>query len=312
MEVTEVAEYFIDMDSPHSLGERGEGDDFKNTKWLTTDGIYSSSKNSEIVDKMKSGIYSVFQDSNGRTHAQKVEVKSDELYFLPNDKTQDVVREIADFWTKADKFKEAKVKHKRGILFMGPPGTGKTSMINLLTSSLIENDGLVFIISTAPQLYWFIEFVHSHLREIEPDRPVITVIEDIDRFMDGSNTESTLLNLLDGADSFDHNVTIATSNRFDDLNDLLLRPSRFDRQVEVDFPSLAVREAFLIKKGLDDKDAKKWAKDTDQYSIAELKELFISVKLLDMSYIDAKDTIKRQGEAVTKKTYSRKPAKIGF
>lgn len=185
-------------------------------------------------------------------------------------------------------------------------------MINLLTAQLIENGGLVFYIDTAPELYWYIEFIHSHLREIELDRPVITVIEDIDKFMDGGGHESTLLNLLDGADSFDHNVTVATTNRMDQLNDLILRPSRFDRHVEIDMPTKEVREAFLMKKGLAIEEANKWAKVTNTYSIAELKELFISVKLLDMDFKVAMDTLKDQEQNVSKKTYTRKTAKIGF
>lgn len=308
----DLQEYYVDLSSPHSVGERSEDGKNKNTKWLHTEGVYSSTKNSQIVDQLQSGIYTIFQDGQGRVHAQKIEIETDELYHLPNNKTQEIVKEISDFWTKADKFKAAKVKHKRGILFMGPAGTGKSSMINLLTSKLIENGGLVFHIDTAPELYWYIDFVHNHLREIEPNRPVITVIEDIDKFMDGGTHESTLLNLLDGADSFDHNVTIATTNRMEELNDLILRPSRFDRHVEIDIPTKEVREAFLIKKGLSSEEAGQWAKLTNTYSIAHLKELFTSVKLLDMDFKEAMDTLKDQEKNVAKKTYTRKTAKIGF
>lgn len=308
----QIQEYYVDLSSPHSVGERSDDEKDKNTKWLHSEGIYSSTKNSQIVDKLESGIYTVFQDAQGRTHAQKVEIESDELYHLPNNKTQEIVKEINDFWSKADKFKEAKVKHKRGILFCGPPGTGKSSMINLLTSQLIKNDGLVFYIDGFTELLWYIGFVHDHLREIEPDRPVITVIEDIDKFMDGAGQESTLLNLLDGADSFDHNVTVATTNRMDQLNDLILRPSRFDRHVEIDIPTKEVREAFLLKKGLTPEEASKWSKLTDTYSIAELKELFISVKLLDMDFKVAMDTLKDQEKNVSKKTYTKRTTKIGF
>lgn len=299
------------VEAPHSLGEGGD-DQPKNTNWLETDGVYSSVKTSKIVDKLKPGMYTVFQDSNGGLHAQEIEVESDELYELPNNKTQSVVSEIEDFWTKADKFKEAKVKHKRGVLLYGPPGTGKSSTIGLLTNSLIEKGGVVFYITSAPELFWYIDFAHDHLRQIEPERPVITVIEDIDKFMDEGSLESSVLNFLDGADSFDHNVTIATTNRLASLNDLILRPSRFDRQIEVDVPTLEVRQAFLLKKGLDSDEAAEWAKDTSGYSIAELKELFISVKLLDKDYREAKLTLKDQDSKVSKRTYNKKSNEIGF
>jgi ATP-dependent 26S proteasome regulatory subunit len=308
----EVEEFeAVSGENPHSLGEPSFGED-KNTQWICSDGVYSSNKSSKILKKLPAGTYTVFQTGSGSTHAEEIEVECDELYTLPNDATQAVIKEIDDFWQKAEKFKTAKVTHKRGILFVGPPGTGKTSTINLLTKSLVERGGLVFYIDTNADLYIFTEFVHSHLREVEPDRPVITVIEDIDKFMDGGSIESTLLNLLDGPDSFDHNVTVATTNRVDELNDLILRPSRFDRHIAVDAPTIEVKEAFLIHKGLTPEEAKSWAKDTRDYSIAEVKELFISVKLLDMSYEAAKKILKDQGETGGKKTYAKKAAKVGF
>lgn len=305
-------DYIIDFDTPHSLGERSE-DGFTSKKWLKSDDVYSSCKDSEIVTKLDTGTYSVFQDARGGTHASKFQIETDELYFLPNNNINTVVAEVADFWKKGDRFKQYKMKHKRGILFMGPPGTGKTSVINLLVSSLIDNDGLVFYIDNHNELFWYIEFIQNHLRLIEPDRPIITVIEDIDKFMDGGGIESALLNFLDGNDSVDHQITIATTNRLSNLNDLLLRPSRFDWHIKVDKPNEEVREAFLINKGLDKETAHKWAADTDNYSIAELKELFCSVILLDIEYDVAKTKIKDQADNVQNQTFVEKPKTgVGF
>lgn len=302
--------FVYDMESPHRLGERSD-EETEVMKWLKSgDGVYSSCQDSEIVDKMEAGMYTVFQDGRGATHAQKFDPETDELYYLPNNHIKEISAEIATFWEKSAKFEQYKLKHKRGIMLMGGPGTGKTSIINLLSVALIDNGGLVFSVSNSTELSIFTEFAQSHLREVEPDRPVILIIEDIDKYMDGSSTESALLNFLDGEDSISHIVVVATTNRSEALNDLLLRPSRFDHQIVVDKPDEVTRLAYLINKGLDEADAKLWSKDTKNYSLAELKELFISVVLLDLDYHKSKQKINDNAESVTEATFVKPKGKV--
>lgn len=309
--------FLMNMDTPHRLGERlDEDEDTTQLKWLkSADGVYSLCDDSQIVDIMEPGMYEVFQDSRGATHAQSVEPETDELYFLPNNHINEIIAEVASFWEKAEVFKKYKLKHKRGLMLYGHPGTGKSSIKNLLCSALIENKGLVFTIGNSQELFWFIEFAKNHLRKVEPDRPIITIIEDIDKYMDGAGLESSLLNFLDGENSINHNVVIATTNRFDDLNDLLLRPSRFDYAIEVEKPDAAVRKSYLINKGLDDEKAEEWAKDTNGFSLAELKELFISVILLELDYSTSKRKINDQADTIENTTFKKPKGKsksLGF
>jgi len=312
-----IFSFLLDLSNPHRLGERrDEDEDEENMKWLkSSDDVYSSCSDSNIVDKMEAGMYAVFQDSRGATHAQKVDPETDELYYLPNNHINEIIKEVASFWEKADKFEKYKLKHKRGLMLYGHPGTGKTSIKNLLCLALIKNGGLVFTIANQTEFFWFVEFANSHLRVVEPHRPIITIIEDIDKYMDGGGLESALLNFLDGDDSINHNVVIATTNRFDELNDLLLRPSRFDYAIEVEKPDLEVRKSYLINKGLEEAEAVKWAKDTNGYSLAELKELFISVILLDLDYKKAKSKIKDQADTIENTTFHKPKGKaktVGF
>lgn len=306
--------YLIDFDTPHRFGElREEGDD--SNQWLkSTDNVYSSCKDTSIVNKLEAGTYCVFQDSRGACHAQKFELETEELYYLPDTDITDVVEEVARFWERKDLFKQHKITHKRGILFKGPPGTGKTSLLNLLAASLIKNDGLVFFISDRDEFFWFVQFANEHLRKIEPNRPIITIIEDIDKFVDGGATESAMLSFLDGPDSVNHNIVIATTNRPDELNDLILRPCRFDWHIEVNVPTLATRKFFLEKKGLDADVIDKWVKDTKDFSFAELKELFSAVILLDNDYNATLKKLKDQGDAIQNTTFKpkHKSSAIGF
>ena len=72
--------------------------------------------------------------------------------------------------------------------------------------------------------------------------------------------------------------------------------------MHVDKPTAESKKAYLIHKGLDIENAEQWSQTTDDFSLAELKELFISVRLLGIDYDKAKARINKQAETVTKNT----------
>lgn len=312
MSEQEVQYFQIDFDSPHRLGDRPEKE-YGKPKWLATDNeTFSTCQATKVITTLPSGMFTVFQDSRGSVHAGRIFPETDELYHLPNPVIKEVIEKINSFWGKAEEFKKFAIKHKRGILLHGGPGVGKTSTINLLSSALIQNNGLVFSASNINELLVFGEFANKHLRIVEPERPVILILEDIDKMMDGGNAESMLLNFMDGEGSVNHIVVVATSNRFKDLNDLILRPSRFDEHIELLAPTLEVRTAYLVKKGLSPDEAAAWAEQTNDFSLAELKELFVSVQLLGFSLEVAKERIGKQTKNVKNTTFNKKTPGVGF
>lgn len=313
MPETEIQYIAIDFDSPHRLGERPEKE-YGKPKWLATDDeTFSSCQSTKIIKELPSGLYGVFQDQRGGFHAARMYPETDALYDLPNPVIEKVRDEVEVFWAKHEEFNTYKIKHKRGILLHGAPGIGKTSTINILASALIKDGGLVFTASNINEVLWFAEFANRHLRVIEPSRPAILIIEDIDKMMDGGNSESMLLNFMDGENSVNHLITIGTTNRFKELNDLILRPSRFDTHIEMESPIDVVRTAYLVKKGLTQEEAESWSSDTEGMSLAELKELFVSVKLLGFSLEIAKTRITNQTKAVKNTTFTNKKAPgVGF
>jgi ATP-dependent 26S proteasome regulatory subunit len=170
------------------------------------------------------------------------------LYQLPSDELTDIIEDIQKFWQRADRYKEYGFLHKRGILLYGDPGMGKSGIIQLITKHLVDNmQGIVINLTNGDQIEWYGELITS-FRQIEPNRPIIVILEDIDGIAsEGSWSTSMLLNILDGVKQIDNVVYIATTNYPEKLEERITnRPSRFDRRYEVEPPTDDVRLAYSI------------------------------------------------------------------
>ena len=132
----------------------------------------------------------------------------------------------------------------------------------------------------------------SMIRKIEPERPIVALMEDLDALID-TYGENRYLALLDGETQVDNILYIATTN----YPDLLVRrfvdrPSRFDTIKKIGMPSAEARKMYLETKEpyLTEKELKEWVSRTDGFSVAHLRELIIAVKCFEYS-LD--DTIER-------------------
>lgn len=301
-----IIETFL-MDA--SLGEASKKDEFDGpNEWLKIENQFHPAKDTKKVNKVEPGFYTIGYNQ-GQYFAVREDLTVDEIYKLPipGFDIDDMLDELSDFWDKKELFKTNKITHKRGILLVGEPGTGKSSLINLISKQVVNKGGVVFHISNANELGMLITFMSTTFRCIEPDTPVITIIEDVDNLV--SQDEHMLLSFLDGEDQIEHNITIATSNRVQELNDLLMRPSRFDWIIQIDKPEEDARKLYFTNKGLSEDEAQEWAKKTDGLSMAHLKEIFISVKLLDSDFEDVKERLENQDGMIENKTYTPKPRK---
>jgi SpoVK/Ycf46/Vps4 family AAA+-type ATPase len=268
------------------------------------------------VKKVPAGFYKVKYDSSiGGYHLVIKEVTTDELYELPSKELEDVIDDIKKFWANWDKYRDYNFLHKRGILLYGEPGCGKSGIIQLCTNHLIkELNGIVISIADSNDIENYISIVQK-LRAVEPDRPLIIIMEDIDAISgDNSWAASQLLNMLDGLDQIEHVVYIATTNYPEKLAERITnRPSRFDRRYEVDMPSPEVRTAYITAK-LTEEDLKgidivEWVEKTKGMSLAHLKELIVSVLALG-NHFD--DTIERLNALKQKPKIKSKDTNIGF
>ena len=173
----------------------------------------------------------------------------------------------------------------------------------MLTDDLINNrNGIVVYLSEESDILNFSEAA-GFIRGAMPDKPLIFIIEDIDKFIGGNkDCESELLAILDGIDSLDNTVIVATTNYPEELTDRFInRPSRFNLILEYPKFNEENRKEFLIKinlkEDIDSIDLDKWVKRSDGYTPDMLKELSDSVFINKENEDDAFkfiDTIKNR------------------
>jgi SpoVK/Ycf46/Vps4 family AAA+-type ATPase len=143
------------------------------------------------------------------------------------------------------------------------------------------------------------------LREIERLTPIVVLMEDIDSILE-AYSESEVLNILDGIDEIERTVFLATTNYPELLGARILnRPSRFDKRFKIDYPNTESRMMYLKhlvgKRKPEDLgiNLNKWVKDTERFTIAHLKELFIAVVILGDDYHDAVETLRSMKEFIS-------------
>lgn len=266
------------------------------TQWLKRGtSTFIPTDNAKTVSEIEAGVYNLRWNRSSGFYLFKKDLKLDELTNLDSEELKEVIDSIKVFWTKKDKFKEYGFTYKRGILMYGPPGSGKTSVINLLAKYLMEDmNGVVFILQSAGDLDLYRENIAEVYRLIEPDRPIITVIEDIDGLCNRMETETTLINILDGIEQLENVVYIATTNYLEKLSERITnRPNRFDRRIHIGFPNAKARRSYFKFKLKPDDLARininDWVKKTAGFTIAHLGELIKSVVILENNL---EDTIK--------------------
>lgn len=173
------------------------------------------------------------------------------------DEAKENLAEIVDYLHDPDKYTEVGATMPRGVLLVGPPGTGKT----MLAKAVAGESGVPFFsISGSEFVEMFVGMGASKVRDLfkqaKEKAPCIVFIDEIDAIGKKRNgnisgndeREQTLNQLLTEMDGFDDNtgvIILAATNQPDSLDPALTRPGRFDRRVPVELPDLAGREAIL-------------------------------------------------------------------
>ena len=197
----------------------------------------------------------------GKSNA-KIYVQSTEgIHFSDvagEDEAKESLTEIVDYLHNPKKYTEAGASMPKGILLVGPPGTGKTMLAKAVAG---EANVPFFSISGSEFVEMFVGMGASKVRDLfkqaKEKAPCIVFIDEIDAIGQKRNSggiggnderEQTLNQLLTEMDGFEGNngvIILAATNRPDSLDPALTRPGRFDRRVPVELPDLAGREEIL-------------------------------------------------------------------
>lgn len=255
--------------------------------------------------------YYVVEHSNRGYYFYKTPMNLDDLMVLPDSASEDILDQIEYFWTREKQFRDLGFLWKRGIMLHGPAGGGKTSTLQLLSKRIIEKGGLSVYLKNPHNTSRGLEI----LRRIEPNRPIIVLMEDIDALIKDYG-ESEILAILDGELQIDNVVFVATTNYPEDLDKRLInRPSRFDIVMNIGMPTAAAREIYLKTKNprlqKDSHELERWVKESRGFSVAHLKEMILAVEALGE---DIDDVMLRLKKMMTQKPNSRddEDRSVGF
>lgn len=269
------------------------------TQWSTPDAKrYLPTYSTE--QKIKPGVYDICHDPNIGWYFEQVTVNIEGLLRFPQTNIENVVSEIQKFWDRESLFNQYGLPFKRGIIMWGPPGSGKSCIIKLITKDVIGRKGLVVRFRN-PGL--FITGMRI-LREIEPETPVVVLMEDIDSILE-QHSESEVLNILDGINDVRKMVFLATTNYPEKLGARIInRPSRFDKRFKIGYPNAESRKIYLEflfqnEKNSEKYDLDQWVKDTAKFSLAHLKELFTAVVILGDEYAISIKTLSSMKEDIS-------------
>ena len=199
--------------------------------------------------------------SMGKSNAKVYVKSSDGINFSDVegvDEAEENLQEIVEYLNHPEKYREIGANMPKGVLLVGPPGTGKTMLAKAVAG---EANVPFFSISGSEFVEMFVGMGASKVRDLfkqaKEKAPCIVFIDEIDAIGQKRNSgamgghderEQTLNQLLTEMDGFEGNsgvIILAATNRPESLDPALTRPGRFDRRVPVELPDLKGREAIL-------------------------------------------------------------------
>lgn len=309
-------------------------EDLKQNLLMKNIKVIETNSSSNIVEKIVLlvflvgiGILGFFINRNNIQQAEKEmaamsnldrkEVNSRDITFddvAGNEEVKESLRELVDFIRSPEKYSKYGARMPRGVLLFGPPGTGKTLFAKALAG---EANVPFYPVSGSDFIQVYAGLGASRIRTLfkkaKKDKKSVIFIDEIDALgkkrkgnssaggsEEGDRTLNALLTEMSGFDDNEGIIVVAATNRIDTLDEALLRPGRFDRQIEVGLPDVNARYKILKlhsknKPLAEDVDLYKVASETIYFSGAQLENLMnesamlaarANVPFITMEYIN--------------------------
>ena len=300
--------------------------------------IYANKNSGDLVDKFVEG-YENYAKDNNFLRGEKITPQGKFLSIpetlfsdikLKDDEKQAIKVGIFEFFKKKEIYSKNKIPFKRGLIFAGEPGTGKT----MVGKALMNETKNTFIWVTAKDLLTYYGGIDpaafgrllSMAQELAPS---VLFAEDVDDYLAAKSSVDTIKTQMDGLDSMDGVVTVLCTNYPEDIpNSLIDRPSRFDDIVIFGLPDVGLRYEILdvnlqgvsIKNR--DEVLKKISENSEGLTGAHLKEVALYAMLLasdgdkeeatESDFIKALDKVKKARELVAKLRDQKKLKNLNY
>ena len=228
---------------------------------------------------LPSGCYDIDVDSK-YVYATPSLPPSGLLLELPEMRSDEVIRIVDNFWDSEADYKDGNefvlggAAFKGGLMIYGPPGSGKSCTIKLVSRKLVYRNGTVFYASTHPT--HVSNFLQDFAR-VEKNRKSIVILEDFDSLIE-RHGESQYLEMLDSAKTINNVLFIATTNYPERLDPRIYnRPGRFSHVIKIGLPKPETRRAYLKAILKNHRDVDYIVENSDGFTIDHLTALINAV-----------------------------------
>ena len=240
----------------------------------------------------------------------KIDIRND-MYVQTANKTYYKFKEdLKGFLDSESVYRELKILYKRGWLFYGPPGEGKTCLIRqVLHSSLPENSVTIFVDNIH-----FINFpLLRHIKKTLANRLKVFIFEELTEVLNNGST-NLILDFVDGEKSVDKSILIATTNYPEKLEmNIVDRPSRFDKLYKIDKPDKEIRRELwksFLNGDSTTPNLDKYVEISDGFSVAAIKEACLYSKIKGIS-IETSIEESKNHSRLAKKNF-KEGSSVGF
>lgn len=264
---------------------------------------------SEVIETLPSGHYHLEQvelsHSFDTVESLRTSKPRTDAYVNTKGSATVAHEEIRLFLAEKDRYEKLNIIYKRGLLFYGPPGEGKTSFIRNLLKETIPDDSIIISLSSVPTRTMLHALAHD-----EKDRLKVFIFEEFATVCSDPRQIRSVLDFLDGESSVNNSITIATTNHPELIpGNVVDRPNRFDKLIKFGHPDEEACK-LLLQTFLQREPTEEEVQDCKGLSAAAIKEAAIRSISRNMELKQVFKELKEQSELV--KNDFAEPKRMGL